>query len=93
MRKRKNITSYKTIEKLGRNLKPDIVYIVTADKKNPYFQVSISTYENKISLTSNSLISDKDHKLVINILQDIKNNLQNFYPRKYNYFLHIYFDN
>ncbi|HRN17137.1 MAG TPA: hypothetical protein PLF38_08850, partial [Xylanibacter oryzae] len=50
-------------------------YITTAIKKNPYFQLSVSTFKDRCTLSASLFAAEEDVKLVNEILDNIKNEL------------------
>lgn len=50
-------------------------YITTAIKKNPYFQLSVSTFKDRCTLSVSLFAAEEDVKLVNDILDNIKNEL------------------
>lgn len=79
------VTSYSNLGLLDQtkfsfgDLAVEDAFLSTAVKNPPYFQVSISTYENCCTLTSSMYGTEGDRNIVANFLARMRNELENIY--------------
>ena len=79
------VTSYSNLGVLDQtkfcfgDLAVEDAFLSTAVKNPPYFQVSISTYENCCTLTSSMYGTEGDRNIVANFLARMRNELENIY--------------